>query len=394
MTYLPLRFRLSAVRRHTLPASLLCVLALSLLLPSLRLHAQAQNGAPPAAVAPVPLEQKVSATVVEKLQRLFQPGDILKPEQLSDTLRAERVAHLFVRNANKAQVRQAAVWFLTKFLQDKQPFDYWAAAGMAIERLSEPGAPGGLTDEERAILQQMVGNNPKPMGRIDTVAEMVLLEDRLRGLSEEEKLPEYQKLLLRNDADGRNAFLIVRHYHVPPTLLHYWNGGPRFEKTGRPSYNGGAGQLYWQFRERKFASPEAEMTFLWGRIQDCYANLAAHPVLPDPYEELRCEEAFAATARFIEMGDAAVPFILKQRDFILSAYDPADAHALTGFNFEMEIIRASRHPAFKPLLKELMRSGSKRTHGAALGAYHAIETDRPSSFVPHYIFCFDPPHGF
>ena len=388
MIYSPLRFRLSAVRLR-----LLCTLALPLLLPSLRLQAQAQNIAPPAA-SPAPSEQKISATVLEKLQRLFQPGDTLKPEQLSDTLRAERVAHLFVRNANKVQVRQAAVWFLTKFLQDKQPFDYWAAAGMAIERLSEPGEPGGLTDEERAILQQMVGNNPKPMGRIDTVAEMALLEDRLRGLSEEEKLPEYQKLLLRNDANGRNAFLIVRHYHVPPTLLHYWNGGPRFEKTGRPSYNGGAGQLYWQFRERKFASPEAEMTFLWGRIQDCYANLAAHPVLPDPYEELRCEEAFAATARFIEMGDAAVPFILKQRDFILSAYDPADAHTLTGFNFEMEIIRASRHPAFKPLLKELMRSGSKRTHGAALGTYNAIETDKPGSFVPHYIFEFDAPHGF
>ena len=390
----PLRLRLSAVRLRLLPASLLPALALSLLLPSLRLQAQAQNAAPRGAATPAPPEQKVSATVLEKLQRLFQPGDILKPDQLSDTLRAERVAHLFVRDANKAQVRQAAVWFLSKFLQDKQPFDYWAAAGMAIERLSEPQEPGGLTDEERAILQQMVGNNPKPMGRIDTVAEMALLEDRLRGLTEEEKLPEYQKLLQRNNPNGQNAFLIIRHYHVPPALLHYWNGGPRFEKTGRPSYDGVAGQLYWQFRERKFASPEAEMTFLWKRIEDCYANLVAHPVLPDPYAELRYQEAFAATSRFIEMGDAAVPFVLKQRDFILSAYDPADAHALTGFNFEMEIIRASRHPAFKPLLKELMRSGSKRTHGAALGTYNAIETDKPGSFVPHYIFEFDAPHGF
>ena len=304
------------------------------------------------------------------------------------------VAHLFVRDANKAQVRQAAVWFLSKFLQDKQPFDYWAAAGMAIERLSETHEPNGLSEEERAVLQQMVGNNSEPMGRIDTVAEMTLLEDRLRGLSEEEKLPEYQKLLQRNDANTRHAFLIVRHYHVPPALVHYWNGGPHFQLTGRPSYEPVAGQYYWRFREKKFASLEAEMTFLWGRIQDCYAKYDSGAVFPRGYEGYRDQEAFAATARFIEMGDDAVPFLLKQRDFIMSAYDPADAHFRTGFNFELEIISASRHPAFKPLLKELMRSGSKRTHESALGTYNAIEMDKPGSFVPHYIFCFDPPNGF
>lgn len=67
---------------HLHPGLCLSALTLSLLLPSLRLQAQAQNAAPPVAVAPAPSEQKVSATVVEKLQRLFQPGDTLKPERL------------------------------------------------------------------------------------------------------------------------------------------------------------------------------------------------------------------------------------------------------------------------------------------------------------------------
>lgn len=368
------------------------------LLTILGFRLEAQNTAaagqtPTAAPAPVS-KATIAQTPLQQLQRLLPDSAAMKHVEFGGNPRQERAAHLFVRYGDKPDIREAAVWFLQKYVAERQPPDFYAAAGLAIVRLYGQAKTDGLTDEEKAALQQVVGNNPQPIGRIDTVAEMVLLEDRLRGLSDEEKLPEYEKLLKRNDPNGRHAFLIARHFQVPPSLLYHWKGGPRFQVTGQPSFEGTAGQWYWRYRDMKFVSPEAEMQFLFGRIQECYAYKALKPTLPPVLEGYRYDEAFAATARLIEMGDVVVPFLLKQEEFIMTAYGAEEGHDRTGFNFELEVMRANRNAAFKPLLLRLVRSANKNTHYWAALTLDAIQRDAPSNWVAHYIFEFDAPVGF
>ena len=375
------------MRMNTLVFYLICLA--NLMIGSLTsVRAQTASASMPAS------NQTTTTTTLTRMQRLFPNNEAMKHGPLSDSVRASRAAHLFVRYGDKPEIREAAVWFLNKFAQEKHPYDYWGAAGMAIIRLHEQAKKEGLIEDEKAALRQVIGqNNSQSSSRIDTVAAMVLLEDSLRGLSEKEKLPEYEKFIANDIGNRGNAFLIVRHYQVPTSLQRYWNGGPRFAKTGRPSYEGMAGQWYYRYGDMKFVSSEAEMQFLFGRIQECYATIVLKPDLPEPYGELRFQEAFAATARLIEMGDVVVPFLLKQEEFIMSAYGADEAHDKVGFNFELEVIRANRNAAFKPLLRRLVRSANKNTHYWAAQALDAIERDKPSDFVPHYVFYFDPPNG-
>ena len=278
--------------------------------------------------------------------------------------------------------RETARWFLQRYA-DGLLQSYYAAASTAIVILGESASKDGLLPEERRILEQLL---PKlHAGTVPGLAKSVLLEDAFRG-QPEELSHAYRRCL--GPPGVLEGYLIFHGWQVEESLRDIWNNTERFQKYGKRNYEGVAGDHYFRFRAMKFPAVQAELEFLWGRILAQYERSSRLGEGPNDLEVYQFDEARAATARLIEIGRPAVPFLLAKSDFILRAADPQDPRSTIGDIYEIWVMRTLLDPAFTPLLKQLARCGSKKVENVALDALKRMECDDPYPYRALFVFQF------
>lgn len=278
--------------------------------------------------------------------------------------------------------RETARWFLQCYA-DGLLQSHYAAASTAIVILGESASRDGLLPEERRILEKLL---PKlDAGPVPGLARSALFEDTFRG-QPEELTHAYRRWL--GDPGVLQGYLIFRAWQVDESLRDIWNNTERFQKYGKRNYEGVAGDHYFRFRAMKFPTVQAELQYLWSRILAQYERSSRRGEGPTDLEVYQHEEARAATARLIEIGQPAVPFLLAKSDFILRAAEPQDPRSTVGDIYEIWVMRTLLDPAFTPLLQQLARCGSKKVENAALDALKRMERDDPYPYRTLYVFQF------
>ncbi|MFN3648657.1 MAG: hypothetical protein ACK47B_03665 [Armatimonadota bacterium] len=341
-------------------------------------------GLPAAALSPAP--GAISSS--ERLSRIIPPGMSLSGRGAEQTLRANRVAALLNANRHTPETQAAARQFLERFVENRQPLEYHAAAGMAVLVLGEASRSRALTPDELQVLRQLSGR----FTTVQALARLLCSDAELRGQPEAARLESFDRLLAREGVCSQHAFLVLNGGSAPQALQRYWEGGPRFQATGRPAYEGIALQHYYCFRGMKFPSTGDEIAFLWSQIEAYYRRLAAEPRGPRRGQALR-EEARAATARLIEIGEPVVRFLLSDPRRLRGLADPEDIRSASGEQFELWIVKALPRKEFAPVLRELAACDLPSVRRAALDALERIDAGNPSPYGAHYVFSFGRPSG-
>jgi hypothetical protein len=300
-------------------------------------------------------------------------------------IRGDRALRCLERLERVSERRDASLWFAERY-HESLTHDYYNAACQATLYLGEAALGAPLRDRERRVLAHF---SKEVGGSLPHLAKAALLEDQLRGQAREAR----DEVWLPNLATGLGGYLLLHEYRVPPRLQGFWETGNRWETYRKRAYEGSAGEHYFRFKAMRFATIQAEMEFLWDRILAQYERSSKPGVGPDDLELYQFEEARAATARLIEIGDQVVPFLLAKREFILQAADPSGPRARVGDIYELWVAAATLHPGYKPLAQKLAACGQRKVERRARDVLNRMLADDPYPYRALFVYQFRTPVG-